>query len=228
MSIIIKLLDDDKDFPTRMQSKMLLAARTCYKSHEKATEESDARLLKGIIARKHLSILEHASVSFHISGISRACSHQIVRHRLSTFSQESQRYVNVIENKEQPAFDYVTPPAIIHAGEESIELYNKFHKNCAKIYNDLIAQGIKKEDARFILPNSTCTALEWTANIREWLHVIDLRVSMGAQWEVEELLTVIWKELYTLFPDIFNMDYFDESNKSDYGYKLSVFSSRVQ
>ncbi|MGL4394849.1 MAG: FAD-dependent thymidylate synthase [Brevinema sp.] len=194
-------------------------ARICYDSGHKMTETSREKFLPNLLKSGHTSIFEHSSASFHIEGISRAASHQIVRHRLSSFSQRSQRYVN------EQNFEFVTPPKIAE-NQEANELYKKIMAEINAYYHDLVELGIKKEDARFILPNAAATELVMTANFREWLHIIDMRVSRGAQWEIRELLTIIWKELYQQAPNIFGLTYFENWSK-DADFKKAIFEERI-
>lgn len=196
------------------------SARVCYDSHDKMTEFSREKFLPNLLKSGHTSIFEHSSASFHIDGISRATSHQLVRHRLSSFSQRSQRYVN------EENFDYIMPPKISE-NQEAALLYQNIMSEINKYYHQLIELGIKKEDARFILPNAASTTIIMTANFREWLHVIDMRVSQGAQWEIRELLILIWKELYTHAPNVFSMVYFSNWSK-DAAFKQKIFDERIK
>ncbi len=195
-------------------------ARMCYESHSKMTETSRENLLPTLLKSGHSSIFEHSSASFRIDGISRTASHQIVRHRMSSFSQRSQRYVN------EGDFEFVTPPSI-QEQSEATKIYNETMEILNQQYLKLIALGIKKEDARFILPNAAATSLVMTTNFREWLHVIDMRVSRHAQWEIRELLILIWKELYKHAPNVFAMHYFNAWSK-DFEYKQQIFDERIK
>ncbi|MGL4561881.1 MAG: FAD-dependent thymidylate synthase [Brevinema sp.] len=195
-------------------------ARICYDSNDKTTETSREKFLPNLLRSGHTSVFEHSSASFHIEGISRAASHQLVRHRLSSFSQRSQRYVN------EEHFKFVTPPKIME-NKEAHDLYNKMMNDMKESYHQLIELGIKKEDARFIIPNAAETSLVMTANFREWLHIIDMRVSRGAQWEIRELLILIWKELYSYSPHVFGMTYFEQWSK-DHPFKQQIFKERIE
>ena len=195
-------------------------ARVCYDSNDKTTETSKEKMLPALLRSGHLSIFEHSSASFKIDGISRAASHQIVRHRLASFSQKSQRYVN------EEAFEYVTPSAILK-DPEAAQCYQGTMALLQAQYLKLIKAGVKKEDARFILPNATSTTIVMTTNFREWLHIIDMRVSKPAQWEIRELLILIWKELYKQAPNVFSMHYFNAWSK-DAEYKQNIFDERIK
>ncbi|MCX7882644.1 MAG: FAD-dependent thymidylate synthase [Brevinematales bacterium] len=196
------------------------SARVCYLSQERITPTSHKTFLSGLLKNGHLSVFEHASATFFIEGISRACSHQLVRHRLASFSQQSQRYV------EEKGFAYVTPPEIAQH-PEALAYYQSLMSTLQQAYEKLVSLGIKREDARFLLPNATHTALSVTANFREWLHIIDMRVSPHAQWEIRDLLILIWKELYTIAPVVFGLTYFEYWSK-DIEYKKEIFSQRIE
>lgn len=128
----------------------------------------------------HTSILEHITVSFEVSGISRACSHQLVRHRLASYSQQSQR--NVVQHP----FKYVTPKSI-EEDEAADDLYTQAMIAVTGAYAELIMLGVPEEDARYVLPNACMTNLVITMNLREFSHFCALRRCNRAQWEIREL-----------------------------------------
>ncbi len=128
----------------------------------------------------HLSVFEHVSFTFAIEGVSRSLSHQLVRHRLASYSQKSQRYVN------EAGFTYVTPGSI-SKDEELSANYNMLMDNIGRCYKWLIDSGVPQEDARYILPNACTTQLVMTMNARELLHFFRLRCCNRAQWEIREL-----------------------------------------
>ena len=174
------------------------AGRTCYLSMDRITEGSEANFIRRCIINGHHSILEHASASFRVLGASRAFTHQMVRHRLASFSQQSQRYVNEEE------FNYIIPPSIADNGE-SKELYMQFMDNARKTYKKLRSMHIKKEDARFVLPNALESQIVISANFREWRHVFSLRLEKAAQWEIRnvciQMLAILQKEAPSVFGD---------------------------
>lgn len=162
------------------------AARLCYSPISASdlarefTLEEAARLLKHLRRSGHLSPFEHASFVFAVDGISRACSHQLVRHRIASFSQQSQRYVRA----EKPEF--VLPPAV--AGSPIAKrVFLESMSGAYQAYGDLLAQGIPEEDARYVLPNACQTHMVVTMNARELLHFFELRLCKRAQWEIREL-----------------------------------------
>jgi len=162
------------------------AARLCYSASSidalmgRDIAEQVA-LLRKILDLGHLSVLEHASFSFGIEGISRACSHQLVRHRLASYSQQSQRYVSHTER-----FESVTPPSIA----EKPELATRFAgllDDIHAFYRELVESGIPAEDARFVLPNAAATKIVVTMNARELRHFFELRCCRRAQWEIRDM-----------------------------------------
>ena len=153
------------------------AGRVCYRSEARG---DPAKFLRARVREGHESIIEHASATFEIEGISRACSHKLVRHRLASYSQESQRYVDMSDP------DWVLPPAI-SGNEDAKRIWDEFAGHVQKAYRALRELGIRKEDARFVLPNAAATRIVVTMNFRELLHVFRLRISREAQWEIREL-----------------------------------------
>jgi thymidylate synthase (FAD) len=182
------------------------AGRTSYQSFEKLTENSYKKFIKMLIRNKHESVLEHASASFKISGISRALTHQLVRHRLCSFTQQSQRYVN--ENE----FNYIEPDDI-KSNPTAHKIYKELMEHVRDQYSQLRDLGIKKEDARFILPNSIESEIIMTANLRELRHVIRLRGEKAAQWEIRRLAIELLKILKREVPDVFQDMEIDEENQ---------------
>lgn len=172
------------------------SAREAYDSVDKM-KGINRKFLKGIIDSGHESVLEHAVATFRISGVSRALTHQLVRHRLASYTQRSQRYVN--ENYAT----YVTPPSIAKnsaAQEEYITIMGEMIASYAELVE---MYGIPKEDARYVLPNAICTSLVTTANFREWRHILKLRLNKHAQWEIRELMARIRMILAENAPTIF-------------------------
>lgn len=182
------------------------AGRTSYQSFERQSETSYKTFIKMLIRNKHESVLEHASASFKISGISRALTHQLVRHRLCSFTQQSQRYVN------EDNFNYIEPDDIKN-NPNAHEIYIELMEQIRKRYSQLRKLGIKKEDARFILPNSTESEIIMTANFRELRHVLTLRGEKAAQWEIRRLAIEILKILKKKVPDVFQDMEIDDKNQ---------------
>lgn len=162
------------------------AARLCYSdsSIEQLLGQEPkqiAKLLRKILDLGHFSVLEHASFTFGIEDISRACSHQLVRHRIASFSQQSQRYVS----HEEP-FDAVVPESI-REHQALLERFKTHMQTTHALYRDLMAAGVPAEDARFVLPNAAGTKLVMTMNARELHHFFALRCCRRAQWEIQAM-----------------------------------------
>lgn len=179
------------------------AGRLCYfpSSISDLKKAVDKKKVSEMLARLsesgHLSTFEHASFTFGIEGISRACSHQLVRHRIASYSQQSQRYVRFGEN-----FDYIIPPAIA----KNTKLKQKFVDavtQTKRLYDELISEGIHQEDARYILPNASETKIIVTMNARELIHFFTLRLCKRAQWEIREMAKKMLKEVRKVASDIF-------------------------
>ncbi len=186
------------------------AGRTCYLSLDRITDDSEKNFIRSCIRRGHHSILEHASASFRILGASRAFTHQLVRHRLASFSQQSQRYVDESE------FNYIIPDAIKENAEAG-EIYRNYMAHCRQSYEALRGLGIRKEDARFILPNALESQIVFSANFRELRTVFSLRLEKSAQWEIRrvclKMLTLLQREAPSVFGD-FEINEADETARS--------------
>ena len=169
------------------------AGRVCYRSR---SQGDPAGFLRARIREGHESLIEHASATFEISGISRACSHQLVRHRLASYSQESQRYVSM----DDP--EWVIPPTVA-ADPEARAIWDRFAEQVREAYRALRERGIRKEDARFVLPNATATRIVVTMNFRELLHVFRLRISPHAQWEIRQVAVRMLEAIYPHAPSVF-------------------------
>lgn len=189
----VKLISITQDAEKVIES----AGRTAYQSFNLQTEQSASKFIKMIIKNGHTSVLEHAYATFRISGVSRALTHQLVRHRLCSFTQKSQRYVN--ENN----FSYIIPDSIKN-NRSAFEIFKKFIESAKSAYSDLLNLNIAKEDARFVLPNATESEIVMTANFREWRHIIELRGSPLAQWEIRNLIIKINAILKEKSPSVFS------------------------
>ncbi|MHB1419423.1 MAG: FAD-dependent thymidylate synthase [Bacillota bacterium] len=175
-----------------------IAARTCYSplsplelAGQEPTEEDMLKLAGHIITSKHLSILEHCSMTFAVKNVSRTLLAQYSRHRIGvSLSVQSQRYVSEQSSKTQEGiFDFVIPSAV-QKTEAAKEIYLNAMKEAQITYDRLISMGIKKEDARFVLPGGAGTNFVTSLNLRSFLDVYHKRVlTKGAQWEIREMLT---------------------------------------
>lgn len=181
-----------------------MAARLCYSPLDIenlwcSDIAEDQQLIEKVLALGHESVLEHASFSLGIEGVSRVLSHQLVRHRLASFSQQSQRYVSF-----DKGFSYQVPPSILK--DESLrQEYDRMMEQSAEFYRHLRERKVPAEDARFVLPNAADTRLVMSMNARELRHFFRLRCCRRAQWEIRALATEILRKLrkiaFPLFRD---------------------------
>lgn len=155
------------------------------------------KLIRFLIKAGHMSAIEHATFTFAIEGVSRACTHQLVRHRMASFNQQSQRYVKLADT-----FTYITPPSIT----ENAELKAAFEAQVEaafRAYKDLLDSGVEAEDARYILPQAGETKIVVTMNARELLHFFALRCCNRAQWEIRELAVAMLDIVTPIAPTVF-------------------------
>lgn len=182
------------------------AGRTAYLSFGKKEKYSEKIFIRMLIKSGHLSVLEHAYATFRIDGGSRAFTHQLVRHRLCSYTQQSQRYVN------EHNFNYIEPLSIKRHKEAHI-IFRNFIGKAKEIYSKLQKLGIKNEDARFVLPNAVESRIVLTANFREWRHIIELRGNPDAQWEIRKITIEILKILKKYEPTVFEDFKIDKKNE---------------
>lgn len=179
------------------------AARLCYSDKgadelmDNFTPDKVESFVKKLVALGHESPMEHVCFTFAVDGISRACSHQLVRHRIGvSFSQKSQRYVK--ENQ----FEYVTPPKVAK-NPELLAKFDKAMSDAQAAYAELLAAGVPAEDARFVLPNAASTSLVVTMNVRSLWHFFQLRCCNRAQWEIRALANAMLAEVKEVAPLLF-------------------------
>lgn len=223
-------------------NKLYVACRTCYNAgtpndmwKEITTEdvlvtsdiipfnlEKRIKLLKHVLDSQHLSVLEHCNITFLVSGVSRALTHQLVRHRHCSYSQQSQRYVEFKDG----VFEYVTPKSIEKYSDILVE-YETHMRQISQLYTKMTEAGIPAEDARMILPNACCSNITVTMNLRELMHICNERLCTCAQDEiramVREMAKLVSKELPFmkpyLVPKCENLGYCNESPKRSCGRK---------
>jgi len=194
----VDVIDHTRD-PDRT---VAVAARLCYSPAEIADlgeimdEEETARMIRMLRERGHMSPLEHASFTVGIEGLSRSASHQLVRSRIASYSQQSQRYIS------QRGFRHVTPPSI----KRDPKLEEDFRQHMAEsrqLYERLREAGVPREDARFVLPQATASSIVMSKNARAWLEWFEIRMCTRAQWEIRTLAQRILDELHPLAPHLF-------------------------
>jgi thymidylate synthase (FAD) len=182
------------------------AGRTCYKSEAKITEESSQKFIENVVMSKgHESVMEHASASFRIV-TNRFTTHQLVRHRIASYSQESQRYCNYSKDKFSNEISFVKPADIDPIKEPNV--YHAWVKSCTGSeldYFEMLELGAKAQTARSVLNSSSKTEIVVTMNFRSWLHFIKLRASSHAQADIRAIAYSINKELNKIAPSIFKI-----------------------
>jgi thymidylate synthase (FAD) len=160
-------------------------------------------LVRRVLSSGHDSILEHASFTFAVDGISRACSHQLVRHRVASYSQQSQRYVPLGDDTYCGTEYYIVPGSVSDNGPQSVVIFGNAMLECERAYKKLIAAGIPAEDARFVLPNAAATKLVLTMNARELHHFFALRCCNRAQWEIRAMAYQMLEQCKAAEPVLF-------------------------
>ncbi|GHS94302.1 flavin-dependent thymidylate synthase [Synergistales bacterium] len=186
------------------------AARMCYSDMgarelvarvAEETDEARERFLAGLWKSGHHSPLEHASFTFGVDGLSRVASHQLVRHRMASFSQQSQRYVKMGQSGDAAV---VTPPSI-SSNQRTLDIFRRQAEASLAAYEELCKIGVPAEDARFILPHGWETRLVFTMNARELQHFFALRLCRRAQWEIQNLARQMLKLVRAAAPLLFRV-----------------------
>ncbi len=170
--------------------------RTSYLSFDKQGEDTEKRFIRMLIKNGHLSVLEHAYATFRISGVSRAFTHQLVRHRLCSFIQQSQRYVD------ESNFDYIEPESIRN-DSAAHSIFVEAMERAREAYRRLNDLRIRREDARYVLPNAVESQIVVSANFRQWRYLLGLRGKPQSQWEFRRVAIEILKILKTHAPTVF-------------------------
>ncbi len=182
------------------------AGRISYLSFDKKNMDTEKEFIRMLIKDGHHSVLEHAYATFEIYGASRAFTHQLVRHRLCSFTQQSQRYVD------ESNFSYIEPDSIKN-NSKAHTLFTKFITEAKRTYLELQHLGISNEDARFALPNAVESQIVVTANFRQWRHIVELRGSGSAQWEIRKVTIEVLKFLKKHAPVVFEDFKVDEAKE---------------
>lgn len=201
-----------------------VAGRTCYKSEDKITDESAKKFVATLIKSGHHSVIEHQSFSVRFIN-DRGVSHEEVRHRLASFSQESTRYCNYSTDKFDSQLTFIIPPwCSIEVGEYKVNFFGGTISNphdvpilddkdllwflamarSEKFYNDLINAGWKAQEARSVLPNSLKTEIVITANLREWRTIFTQRCAPAAHPQMREIMIPLLKEVKAKIPIVFD------------------------
>lgn len=177
-----------------------LCGRVCYKSEDKITEDSASRFVKFLIERGHESPIEHISISVRII-CDRGVSHEWVRHRIASYSQESTRYCNYNSEKFGGGIAFIRP--YFADNERLFEIWKAEMESAEKAYMEMLANGAKPEDARSVLPNSLKTEFICTMNLREWRHFFELRCAKAAHPAMREIAVPLQEAFREMLPELF-------------------------
>ena len=177
-----------------------LCGRVCYKSEDKMTEESASRFVRFLIERGHESPIEHISISVRII-CDRGVSHEWVRHRIASYSQESTRYCNYNSEKFGGGIAFIRP--YFADNERLFEIWKREMESTEKAYMEMLANGAKPEDARSVLPNSLKTEFICTMNLREWRHFFALRCAKAAHPAMREIAVPLQEAFREMLPELF-------------------------
>lgn len=194
---IINAVDRDKLYDTIEK-----AGRTCYKSENKITNGSAEKFIKGCIERGHEAVIEHGSVTLKFV-CDRAVANEIVRHRLSSYCQESTRYCNYSNDKFNNEITVIWP-LYLAKGSETATIWTNAMEASEKAYFDMLQCGCTAQEARSVLPCSLKTELVMTANMREWRHFLKLRTSLAAHPQMRQVANMALDILYTNYPALFD------------------------
>lgn len=197
----------DTDYQT-MLKKIERIGRVCYKSEDKIKADSAEGFIRGIIKRGHESVIEHESISVRVV-CDRGVTHEIVRHRIASYSQESTRYCNYTSDKFANQISCIDPATgfgydMADEGDRrKREIWEKAMQDAEQHYFELIQAGAKPEEARSVLPNSLKTEIVMTMNLREWRHFLRLRGGRGAHPQIAEIAEMIREEFTRRYPVFF-------------------------
>jgi thymidylate synthase (FAD) len=195
------------------------AGRLCYKSEDRISEGSAGKFIGGIISRGHESVIEHISCSVRMI-CDRGVTHEIVRHRMASYSQESTRYCNYEKDKFGGEITFIEP-YFWKNEPQRFEIWKKAMLDTERAYMDLITSGAKPEEARAVLPNSLKTEIIMTANMRSWRNFFDLRANAASHPQMRQIAIPLLLDFKNLFSPIFDdIDY--DKNFSPDNYALTV------
>lgn len=203
----MKIIKPRVEFITPINGDVILkrleqCGRVCYKSEGRITEDSAPKFVAGIIKRGHEAVLEHCSFTVKFV-CDRGVSHEIVRHRMASYCQESTRYCNYGKGDFNGEIIVIEPSYLIK-GTAAYDAWKAACEATEQSYFDLLNWGLSPQEARAVLPNSLKTEVVMTANIREWRHILKLRCSKAAHPQMREVATQLLKELQEKIPVLFD------------------------
>ena len=195
------VLEDDIN-GEEILKKIERIGRVCYKSENNIKEGTAEKFVSNILHRHHESVIEHVSISVRVI-CDRGVSHEIVRHRLASYSQESTRYINYTNDKFGNELTFIKP-CFWNEDDEAYKTWENMMKNIEETYMKMIASGVTPQEARSILPNSIKTEIVMTMNLREWRHFFKMRCDKAAHPQMREIADMILKEFKAQIPIIFD------------------------
>ena len=178
------------------------AGRTCYKSEDKITGDSARKFVAGIIKSGHESVIEHEKITVRII-CDRGITHEIVRHRLASYSQESTRYCRYSDNKFDNQLTFISP-CFWKESDTRYIIWKRSMQETENAYMELINAGAKPQEARDVLPNSLKTEIVVTMNLREWRHFLKLRTAPAAHPQIREIAIPLLRRFKKLIPAVFD------------------------
>lgn len=191
----------DREAADNILKKIEEAGRTCYKSEDKITERSAHAFVGALVEMGHYSVIEHGNITARIV-CDRGVSHELVRHRLAAYSQESTRYCNYSKEKFGKEIAVIKPPGLT---EDQRDAWEDAMLAAAMHYFEMLEAGASPQIARSVLPNSLKTEIVMTANLREWRHILNIRVvNDRAHPQIRQALLPILRQLKTFMPEVFN------------------------
>lgn len=187
--------------------RLEIVGRTCYKSENLITDTSAETFVRNLIARGHEAIIEHESISVRFT-CDRGVSHELVRHRVASYAQESQRFCNYSQDKFGGEITLIKPCFLLE-GTEAYSQWAWSMQRAEWTYFELLDIGLSPQEARCVLPNSLKTEVVMTANLREWRTVLRLRCSKAAHPQMREVMLMLLEKLHSLIPVVFD-DIYEE------------------
>ena len=202
----MKIIKPSFEILTALDSREILKTierigRVCYKSEDRINEESAGRFIRNLLSRGHESVIEHVSVTAKVI-CDRGVSHEIVRHRIASYSQESTRYCNYSLGKFGNELTVIRP-CFWEESDECYQIWRKSMEEAERVYLDLISRGASPQEARSVLPNSLKTELVMTMNLREWRHFFRLRADEHAHPQMQEIAFMMLEEFHRRLPVLF-------------------------
>jgi len=201
----------ETDTPVPSEKLIEYAGRMCYQSWSNPAGRTNREYIANMLDHGHLSVIEHASASFSIRGVSRSCTHELVRHRHFSFSQVSQRYVSEEDSRmvepdciaEDPECHRIFLEAVTKARDAYRELYRRLAGKFESVESPTLRRKLARQAARSVLPNAVETALVMTGNFRAWRHFIRMRANEHADVEIRAVAVEICRQLQRLSPAVF-------------------------